>query len=331
MRNAIALCAMLFIVTAIAFGVSTTRDAPNESVNQISSSIPLAQSSSLTELVDFVKEARDYARDVGRERACQEFDNKTGKFVRGDLYIYAYDFQGTNIAHPFRPDFIGENKINLTDPNGVTLIKDLANCSRRGEDFTYFIFPNPDHASKDELKVGYAAKVDDSWWVGSGVYLSDVPAFFPPESRENLVAFVDSAVKYAEENGREKALAAFNDRNGSFVRGNLYIFAYDYNGTVLSLPHQPTLLGSNRLDAKDSNGIRFVHNCIDQAKRGSGYLYYLYGNPGMNMKDDLKLGYVKSVDSNWWLGAGIYASESNTTNATSPTYLGEISGNSTGK
>ena len=327
MKTIIAYIAMLLAVTAIALGVSTAKDDPHESINLSSSSTPLAQSSSLVELVDFVREARDYARGAGREMACKEFDNKTGRFVRGDLYIYAYDFQGTNVAHPFRPDFIGKNKANLTDPNGVALIKDLADCSKRSEDFTYFIFPNPDHADKDELKVGYAANVDDNWWVGSGVYLSDVPAFFQSESRDNLVAFVDEAAKYAEENGREKALQAFNDRNGSFVSGNLYIFAYDFNGTTLSLPYQPELLGSKRMDAKDSNGIAFVRNCIDQAKRGEGYLYYIYPNPSRNMEDDLKLSYVRGIDNDWCVGAGIYASESNTTNATSPTYLGEI-GNS---
>lgn len=38
---------------------------------------------------------------------------------------------------------------------------------------------------------------------------------------------------------------------------------------------------------------------------------------------------MRNVNCNWWLGAGIYASESNTTIATSATYLGEIEGNST--
>ncbi len=318
MKSTTALGAMLFVFIAFSLGASAADDRAGKSMNN---------SSSLPELVDFVKEARDYAREVNSESACLEFCNKTGNFVRGDLYIYAYDFQGINVAHPFRPDFIGEDKINLTDPNGVALIKDLADCSRRGEDFTYFIFPNPDHGSKDELKIGYSAKVDENWWVGSGVYLSDLPAFFPSESRENLVSFVDEAAKYAEKNGKEAALQAFNDRNGSFVRGNLYVFAYDYNGTALSLPYQPELLGSDRLDIKDANGVRFVRNCIDQAKRGEGYLYYLYANPSKNMEEELKLGYVRSVDNNWWLGAGIYASESNTTNATSPTYLGEIGRN----
>jgi len=334
MRTASVFGAAFFLVTvvaAIVSGVSAAEDAANQSAILNQSSAQLAHSSSLTELVDFVREARDYAREAGREKACLEFDNKTGKFVRGDLYIYAYDFQGTNVAHPFRPDFIGNSKINLTDPNGVALIKDLIDCSRRGEDFTYFIFPNPDHESKDELKVGYAARVDDNWWVGSGVYLSDVPSLFPAEARENLVAFVDQAVKYAEENGKDKALQAFNDRNGSFVRGNLYVFAYDYNGTALSLPYQPNLVGSNRIDAVDLNGVHFVQTCIDQAKRGNGYLYYIYANPAKNMTQELKLGYVRNVDGNWWLGAGVYASESNTTASSSQTYLGDVGGNSSGK
>ena len=334
MRTIFAFGIAFFLVmatVAIVFGVSAAEDAANQSANLNQSLTELVHSSSLTELVDFVRVARDYAREVGQEKACLEFDNKTGKFVRGDLYIYAYDFQGTNVAHPFRPDFIGKSKISLTDPNGVALIKDLIDCSRRGEDFTYFIFPNPDHKSKDELKVGYSARIDDDWWVGSGIYLSDVPSFFPAGVRENLVVFVDEAVKYAEENGKEKALQAFNDKNGSFVRGNLYVFAYDYNGTALSLPYQPNLVGSKRIDATDPNGVHFVQNCIDQAKRGDGYLYYIYANPAKNMAQELKLGYVRNMDGNWWLGAGIYASESNTTASTSQTYLGEVDGNSSGK
>lgn len=330
MRRRILFGSVFVILTAIAFGTPATEDVANSSLNQIQPSVQSTQSSSLAELVDFVREARDYAIEVGRNNACSEFDNKTGKFVRGDLYIYAYDFQGTNLAHPFRPDFIGESKIGLIDPNGVALIKDLAACSHRGEDFTYFIFPNPEHSSKDELKVGYAAKVDDDWWVGSGVYLSDVPAFFATQERENLTTFVNGAVEYARKNGREKALLAFNDRNGSFVHENLYIFAYDYNGTVLSLPYQPELLGANRRNATDTNGVRFVQNCIYLAKRGEGYLYYIYANPERSMTEELKLGYVKDVDGGWWLGAGIYATMSNTTNATGQTYLGEAA-ETTGK
>ena len=63
----------------------------------------------------------------------------------------------------------------------------------------------------------------------------------------DLKEFVNKARTYAIENGKEKALAAFNDRNGPFTKGEFYIFAYDYDGYTLALPYEPSFIGSNRL------------------------------------------------------------------------------------
>jgi len=132
----------------------------------------LSTSSNKTQLVSFVESAVAYAQENGKDKALEEFCNKTGSFVRGDLYIYAYDFNGTNIAHPFKPDWIGKNKLNETDSNGVLYIRNLINVAKEGKGFTYFIFSNPAHDNRDEFKIGYAMKVNDNWWLGSGIYLS---------------------------------------------------------------------------------------------------------------------------------------------------------------
>lgn len=58
-------------------------------------------------------------------------------------------------------------------------------------------------------------------------------------SNETLVAFVDRAAAYVNTYGKEKALAEFNDLNGSFIEGELYIYAYDFNGTTLAHPVNP--------------------------------------------------------------------------------------------
>ncbi|MGA9098757.1 MAG: cache domain-containing protein, partial [Methanotrichaceae archaeon] len=242
-----------------------------------------------------------------KDRALKEFSNKTGSFVRGDLYIYAYDFQGTNIAHPFKPDWIGVNKLNMTDSNGIPYIKNLIKVAREGKGFTYFIFPNPAHDNRDEFKIGYAMKVDDNWWLGSGIYLSNMSANFSQAARNYLVNFVDSAVKYAKENGKDKALKEFNDKNGTFFNGNMYVFAYDFNGNTLALPIQPNLIGTNRTDVTDPNGVKFVRDMMDLAKEGRGFTYYIYPDPAKNMTQRLKLSYVEKVDDDWWLGAGLYA------------------------
>ncbi len=58
----------------------------------------------------------------------------------------------------------------MTDPYGVPLIKNLICVTKEGKGFTYYIFPNPAHENRNEVKLAYAMKVDDDWWLGSGIY-----------------------------------------------------------------------------------------------------------------------------------------------------------------
>lgn len=259
------------------------------------------------ELVSFVESAVAYAKENGKEKALDEFSNRTGSFVRGDLYIYAYDFNGTCLAHPVKTDWIGKNKLNETDSNDVIVSRNLINVARDGNGFTYFIFPNPSHDNKNEVKIGYAMKVDDSWWLGSGLYLSDISASFQEAEKEQLVAFVEGARQFALENGKQKSLAVFNDLKGNFTRDGRYIFAYDYEGKTLSLPYQPELIGTSRIDAQDPNGVYFIRQAVHTAKLGNGFLYYIYPDSSRNMTPSLKLSYVVNVDDTWLLGSGIYS------------------------
>lgn len=168
--NVVMIMSVILLLSATVFVTQSTALAKEESMGMGNAS--LSASSNKTELVSFVESAVAYAQKNGKDRALKEFSNKTGSFVRRDLYIYAYDFNGTNIAHPFKPDLIGKNKLNLTDSNGVPFIKNLIDVAKDGKGFTYFIFPNPAHGNKDEFKIAYVMKVDDNWWLGSGIYLS---------------------------------------------------------------------------------------------------------------------------------------------------------------
>jgi signal transduction histidine kinase len=183
----------------------------------------------------------------------------------------------------------------------------LINVAKKGNGFTYFIFPNPAHNNSNELKIGYAMKVADSWWLGSGLYLSNISASFTEKERDELVSFVEGALRFVKENGKQKSLAVFNDLNGNFTRDGRYIFAYDMKGETLALPNQPELVGTNRLDARDPNGVDFIRQAIDTARRGSGFLYYIYPDPSKNLTPALKLSYVVNVDGSWFLGSEIHA------------------------
>ena len=134
------------------------------------------------------------------------------------------------------------------------------------------------------------------------------PAAGPPYDAETarLVAFVHEAREYAQREGREAALASFNDPHGSFVREDLYIFAYDYNGTTLALPLQPGLIGTSRWDTQDPDGVFFIRELALAAQDGSGFVRYRYMNPAQDSIVQEKLSYVVGVDDTWWLGSGIY-------------------------
>lgn len=267
---------------------------------------PVADDSARAELVSFLEEARNYTLNNGRDEALKAFNDAKGEFVRGDMYVFAYDFNGTLLAHPYLHSLIGRNNLDLIDPNGVLIIRNLMDAAKLGKGFAYNVYPNPNRANQTELKLLFALKVNDSLWIGSGIYLPGQAPLFSFADQRRLKAFVDEARDYARKNGKDKALQVFNDPEGEFVKGDLYIFAYDFQGDTLSLPFQPELLGTNRLEANDSNGVFFVRDLLGLAGTGSGQTYYIYPNPRDNMSEELKLSYSTKVDDGWWLGAGIY-------------------------
>lgn len=133
-----------------------------------------------------------------------------------------------------------------------------------------------------------------------------------PSNETELLSFVESALAHVKEVGKERAVKDFMDLNGSWVRGDVYIFAHAFNGTTLVLPYQPNAVGTNRLDVQDAEG-RYVNremNCI--ALHGSGFYRYVYRNPINNTTQE-KVSYVSKVDDGWWLGAGIYYNNSTST------------------
>ena len=259
------------------------------------------------DLISFLDEARDFVAEQGKEKALEVFNDPNGEFARGELYIIAYDFNGTRLAHPYLPDGIGKNALNVTDSNGVAHVRNMREVAKRGGGFTYYIWPNPAHSNAEELKLTYVQKADDGLWLAAGTYLSVQTPIFSNESREDLIDFVEDARDFALHTTQEEALRAFNDINGIYVEGDRYIFAYDFDGIALALPFQPELLGDNRINITDSNGEEYIRDMIALAQSGEGFVYYIKPDPAENMTQGFKLSYITKVDDTWWLGAGIYA------------------------
>jgi len=124
---------------------------------------------------------------------------------------------------------------------------------------------------------------------------------------EELINFVNFAVSYARENGREKAVAAFNDPNGLFVQGDVYVFSEDYDGTALAEPFHHELVGRNVRNLTGRLGVPLVRNLAETAQYGIGFVSYDYPNPKNNNAIEPKLSVVADVDGTYYVGAGTYA------------------------
>ncbi|WOF15667.1 calcium:proton antiporter [Methanoplanus sp. FWC-SCC4] len=271
-------------------------------------------------LVSFMDKAAGYAKENGKEKALKAFNDNNGEFIDGNLYIYAYDFNGTLIAHPYQPELVGTDRLNWTTANGLQFVKASSDAARNGEGYVMYMYPSPgksgeiNESASDlyEPKIGYVKKIDDEWWIGSGIYLSeyiDKANNKMPEVIQDEIDFTNNAVEFAKENGREKALAEISNTSGKFVQGNLYIYAYDFNGTLLAHPYLTDKTGKNLNEKTGPYGVRSVEVLSKKAKLGGGYVIFGWENPSNDNKPELKLGYVKPVDENWWLGTGVYMSD----------------------
>ena len=277
-----------------------------------------ASPASPEELVAFVEKAYEYAHVHGQEAALREFNDPTGRFVDGELYIFAYDTSGTTLALPFQPDLLGTSRWNTTDASGTAYIREIVGAAEIGGGFVRYLYPDPAENFTVRQKLSYAMMVDPGWLVGAGIYGSGegspvVDVGGDPRVRGELASLVGEAIAYAERNGKDAALAEFNDRNGSFVRGNLYVYAFDYDGTTLALPHQPGLIGTDLSGLQDPYGVNYTRVEILLAQHGGGFVFYHYPNPARNMTLEPKMSFVRGVDETWWLGAGVYLEDANRT------------------
>ncbi len=93
---------------------------------------------------------------------------------RGEPCIYAYDYNRTLLAHPYLQAAVGSSLIERRDLYGMENIRALRDTARNGGGFVVFVWPNPDKGNREELKIGYVLPVDDTWWIGSGAYLSEI-------------------------------------------------------------------------------------------------------------------------------------------------------------
>jgi cytochrome c len=126
-------------------------------------------------------------------------------------------------------------------------------------------------------------------------------------SADEAIALVKKAVAYVKANGKEKALAEFNNPTGQFRDRDLYIVVHNTSGISLANGANPKLAGKNLLDLRDADGKLIVKGFIDVGNaKGSGWVDYKWPNP-VTKNLDAKSTYIEKTDD-LLIGCGIYKS-----------------------
>lgn len=106
-------------------------------------------------------------------------------------------------------------------------------------------------------------------------------ALADPPTQDQVVATVKKAIAFYKANGRAKAIAEFNNKDGQFAKGEDYVDIHDLNGVCLAHPTAPEVVGTNRMEQKDLNGKYWIKDIIEATKKGetSGWVSYVRKNP----------------------------------------------------
>jgi cytochrome c len=130
----------------------------------------------------------------------------------------------------------------------------------------------------------------------AGFFFLGVAGTVLADPASDATDLVGKAIAYYKANGKDKALAEISNKQGQFVKGELYVFIWSPKGVIVAHGANEKLIGKNMYPVKDSDGKQFVKDAVELANaKESGWVDYKWPNP-VSKKVEAKRTYVKKVD-----------------------------------
>ena len=133
----------------------------------------LADKATKDEVIAKVKEAATMIINEGQDAAFKEINNKEGKYVWKDTYVFVMDLEGTLLARPFRKQGIGMNLMDWKDKSDSPRypIKEMVDLAKgKGEGWVEYMYPKPGEEAPSK-KISYVYRVPgQNLFVGAGIY-----------------------------------------------------------------------------------------------------------------------------------------------------------------
>ncbi|GAB6113398.1 cache domain-containing protein [Desulfomicrobium salsuginis] len=199
------------------------------------------------------------------------------RYNDGRGYFFATGLDGVEQLFADRPEFEDRNLMDMKDPSGKPVIRDMIRIAReRGAGYYEYFWTKPGSPGRDHRKLAYIRHFPAlEWLIGTGEYLEDV------------------------ENDLKAEILRLLERE-HFGQGG-YLFAGTLDGFGLAGPAK----GRDMLAMTDANELKVVQELVAAAKGGGGFVEYVMP-PVVGVTPHRKLSYVAPVkDWGWFVGAGV--------------------------
>ncbi len=246
---------------------------------------------------ELVERAKKELQNRPLDVACNRFTH-TKEFIKGDLYVFVYDANGTCLAHGEDAHLLWQNLYNLTDWVGTPIVQDIIKTAKDGGGWVTYGWNNA-------TKVAYVQLVEKDgrpYVVGSG--------FFPHSKQEAVVNLVKGGVALFNKVKKEGkpadwAFSRLSYPSGAFVAGNLYLYALDFEGNMMAQGDRPGLIGSNAWNYKDANGLYVNREIVKKLKASTKGIWIDYISKGASKKAYAEK--VKGKDgTEYFIACGFY-------------------------
>jgi len=245
-------------------------------------------------------QAVKYLQTNGTDKSWKAFNNRTGPFVKKDLYIYVIDTKGTYVANGAAPlDLVGLNVLDTVDASGNPLFRNMiAVTDKQAEAKIRYVWLNR-KSNHVEPKV--------AWLHREGDYVLGVGYYAPRSTADDARKLLNAASVEVKKLGMAKAAASFNDTRGNFVHDDLYVFAVNLqSGKFEAHGMNPKWTGTDASDLHDVEGKPLIKEMLDLAKtKGEGTVDYVWRNPVTNAVEK-KRTFIRRENGSL-IGVGFYA------------------------
>lgn len=179
---------IVFLVAGLIGGFSIFSSIQNnqQSLSFFKANLLIDYDTMIKNEVETAVKLLDYAYQQYKSGKMTEEEAKTlGKTLVKELrygnsgYFWIDQTDGLLIAHPMTPDKEGSNRMDIQDPNGVYLMKNIINAAQKAESqgFTEYMWEKPEDVGTNKLtkKRAYSQLFTPwNWIVSTGNYIDEI-------------------------------------------------------------------------------------------------------------------------------------------------------------